>query len=131
MLVVYYKRNQKSKGGIGMQQPINGNLLVRVNTSEYKHVNLTSDKQHQLAPSTGVVLAVAKDLTHIIRKAYKLGAEQWIDGLPQGDEWVGKTIRWEKYAEANASFEMMDPADGVTKIKVALVEYKDVASYEG
>lgn len=114
-----------------MQQPINGRLLVKVNDSQFKHVKLTSDKQHQLAPSTGVVLSVAGDLTHIIKQALKLEKDDWITGLPKGDEWVGKTVRWEKYAEQNAMFEVEDPSTPNTKIKVALIEYKDITSYEG
>lgn len=115
-----------------MQQPINGRLLVKVNDSQFKHVKLTSDKQHQLAPSTGVVLAVAPDLTRIIHNVYKLtDGGQWIEGLPKGNEWVGKTVRWEKYAEQNAMFEVEDPSTPNTKIKVALIEYKDITSYEG
>jgi len=113
-----------------MQQPINGRLLVEITDSQYKHVKLNSDKQHQLAVSTGVVLLVAKDLDRIIRNVFKLKEGEWINGLPQGDEWVGKTIRWEKFAEANASFEVDDPSKPGAKKKVALIEYKDVASYE-
>lgn len=113
-----------------MTQPINGRLLVRVNDSEFKHVKLTSDKQHQLAPSTGTVLAVAADLPHIIRQALKIGAAEWIDGIPKNNEWVGKVVRWEKYAEQNALFEIADPAKIGGKIKVALIEYKDITSYE-
>ena len=113
-----------------MQQPINGRLLVQVNDSQFKHVKLTSDKQHQLAPSTGVVLAVAPDLTHIIAQALKIELNQWPKDLPKGDEWVGKTIRWEKYAEANASFEIDDVSEKNKKIKVALIEYRQVTSYE-
>ena len=111
-----------------MQQPINGRLLVKVATSEYKHVTLDSDKQHQLATSTGVVLAVGMDLTHIIRKAYKLGNDEWVAGLPKQNEWVGKTIRWDKFAEQNTLHEV---EDGKEKYKVALIEYKDIISYEG
>lgn len=114
-----------------MQQPINGRILVQVNDSQFKHVKLTSDKQHQLAPSTGTVLSVASDLERIIRNVYKLKGDEWIDGLPKGSEWVGKTVRWEKYAEQNAMFEVEDPAHDNTKIKVALIEYKDITSYEG
>lgn len=114
-----------------MQQPINGRLLVKVNDSQFKHVKLTSDKQHQLAPSTGVVMSVAPDLTRIIQNVYKLKGDEWIDGLPKGNEWVGKIVRWEKYAEQNAMFEAEDPSQFNTKIKVALIEYKDITSYEG
>lgn len=114
-----------------MIQPINGRLLVKVTDSQFKHVKLNSDKQHQLAPSTGVVIAVAPDLKRIIQNVYKLTeGTVWIDKLPVGDEWLGKTIRWEKYAEQNALFEMDDPDQKNTKIKVALIEYKDITSYE-
>lgn len=119
-----------------MQQPINGRLLVEITDSQYKHVKLSSDKQHQLAVSTGVVLAVAPDLTQIVCQAFKLTydgtdkPENWPAGLPYAGEWIGKTIRWEKYAEANASFEVDDPANFGAKKKVALIEYKDVTSYE-
>lgn len=113
-----------------MIQPINGRLLVKVTDSQFKHVKLNSDKQHQLAPSTGVVLAVADDLELIIKNVYKLADEQVIGTLPVGKQWVGKSIRWEKYAEQNALFEMDDPDQKNTKIKVALIEYKDITSYE-
>ena len=133
MLVVYYKRNQKTKGGIGMIQPINGRLLVQVTDSQYKHVKLNSDKQHQLATSTGVVLAVAPDLEHIIKQALKLNDNQaqWVDGLPRPAELVGKTVRWEKYAEQNSLMDLDDPGSTQgNKIKAALIEYKDITSYD-
>lgn len=114
-----------------MQQPINGRLLVRVNDNQYKHVQISSDKQHQLAPSTGVVLAVAPDLDRIVQNVYKLKGDDTLGDLPRGNQWVGKTVRWEKYAEQNAMFEMDDPTTPNTKIKVALIEYKDITSYEG
>lgn len=114
-----------------MIQPINGRLLVQVTDSAYKHVKLNSDKQHQLAMSTGAVLSVAPDLELIIRNVFKIpeGAE-WPKGIPTPDKLVGKTIRWEKYAEQNSLFDIDDPANKGQKIKVALIEYKDITSYE-
>jgi hypothetical protein len=114
-----------------MTQPINGRLLVQVTDSQYKHVKLSSDKQHQLATSTGVVLSVAPDLETIIRGALKLGADQWVEGLPKPAELVGKTIGWEKYAEQNSLFDMENPSKLGDKIKVALIEYKDITNYAG
>lgn len=118
-----------------MIQPINGRLLVQVADSQYKYVKLNSDKQHQLATSSGVVLSVAPDLNRIIKNVYKLPAGvAWIDTLPCGDEWVGKTVRWEKYAEQNSLLEIDNPnkseAKEQPKIKVALIEYKDITSYD-
>ena len=114
-----------------MIQPINGRLLVQVKDSQYKHVTLNSDKQHQLATSTGVVLSVAPDLQTIIAKALNIKeGTAWIDGLPLPKDLVGKTIRWEKYAEQNSLFDMDNPAKLGDKIKVALIEYKDVTSYD-
>lgn len=115
-----------------MQQPINGRLLVKVAVSEYKHVTLDSDKQHHLATSNGVVLAVAPDLTHIIKRAYKIpDGVKLPNGIPVGDQWVGKTVWWDKYAEQNTLHEVDDPDNKGKKIKVALIEYKDITSYEG
>lgn len=114
-----------------MIQPINARLLVKVSDSQYKHVTLSSDKKYQLSMSTGVVLSVAPDLTRIIHNIYKLiDGGQWIEGLPKGDEWVGKTVRWEKYAEQNSLFDIDDPENNGEKIKVALIEYKDITSYD-
>lgn len=113
-----------------MIQPINGRLLVQTTESQYKHVKLNSDKQHQLATSTGVVLSVAPDLEQIIRGALKLEKDAWIAGLPKPSDLVGKTIGWEKYAEQNSLFDMDDPATKGAKIKVALIEYKDITSYD-
>lgn len=113
-----------------MIQPINGRLLVQVKDSQYKHVKLNSDKQHQLATSTGVVLGVAADLEQIIRGALKIKDGEWIEKLPKPAELVGKTIGWEKYAEQNSLFDIDDPAVKGGKIKVALIEYKDITSYD-
>lgn len=114
-----------------MIQPINGRLLVHVNQHQFKHVKLSSDKQHQLAPNSGVVIAVAPDLDRIIQNVYKLKDGEKLGNLPMGDQWVGKTIRWEKYAEQNSMFDIDDPSALNNKIKVALIEYKDITSYEG
>lgn len=113
-----------------MIQPINGRLLVRVTDSQYKHVKLNSDKQHQLATSTGVVLSVAPDLEQIIRGALKIKDGEWLEGLPKPAELIGKVIGWEKYAEQNSLFDIDDPAVKGAKIKVALIEYKDITSYD-
>lgn len=114
-----------------MQQPINGRLLVKVAVSEYKHVTLDSDKQHHLATSNGVVLAVAPDLEHIINTAMKIEQNGWPKNLPRPTELVGKTIWWDKFAEQNTLHEVEDPKNKDKKIKVALIEYKDITSYEG
>lgn len=112
-----------------MQQPMNGRLLVEVSAAgEFKHVKLDSDKQHQLAVSSGVVLRVAPDLEHIIRQALKIEPGEWIANLPLPEELVGMTVRWEKYAEQNALFDV--PGSDGKKVKVALIEYKDITSYE-
>ena len=114
-----------------MIQPINGRLLVQVTDSAYKHVKLNSDKQHQLAMSTGVVLSVAPDLELIMRNVFKVAeGAKFPESLPSPYKLVGKTIRWEKYAEQNSLFDIDDPAAKGTKIKVALIEYKDITSYE-
>lgn len=113
-----------------MIQPINGRLLVRVTESQYKHVQLNSDKQHQLATSTGVVLSVAPDLEKIIRGALKINDGEWIDGFLKPADLVGRTIRWEKYAEQNSLFDIDDPSQLDKKMKVALIEYKDITSYD-
>jgi len=114
-----------------MIQPINGRLLVQVTDSQYKHVKLNSDKQHQLATSVGVVLSVAPDLEIIIARALKIADRAvWVDGLPKPAELVGKTVRWEKYAEQNSLMDIEDPAKLGNKIKVALIEYKDITSYD-
>jgi hypothetical protein len=113
-----------------MIQPINGRLLVQVTDSQYKHVKLNSDKQHQLAQSSGVVLSVSPDLEQIIRGALKIDKGEWLDNLPKPSELVGKTIRWEKYAEQNSLFDQDDPANNGEKIKCALIEYKDITSYD-
>lgn len=113
-----------------MIQPINGRLLVQVSDSQYKHVKLNSDKQHQLATSTGVVVSVAPDLEQIIRGALKIEKGEWLPDFLKPTELVGKTIRWEKYAEQNSLFDIDDPANKGGKIKVALIEYKDITSYD-
>ena len=113
-----------------MIQPINGRLLVQVSSSQYKHVTLNSDKQHQLAMSDGFVLSVAPDLEQIIRGALRLKDGEWLANLPKSDELVGKTVRWEKYAEQNSLFDIDDPKVKGGKIKVALIEYKDITSYD-
>ena len=113
-----------------MIQPINGRLLVQISDSQYKHVKLNSDKQHQLATGTGVILSVAPDLEQIIRGALKIEKGEWLPDFPKPAELVGKTIRWEKYAEQNSLFDIDDPATKGAKIKVALIEYKDITSYD-
>lgn len=111
-------------------RPINGRILVKI-AGQYKHVNLNSDKQHQLASSTGVVLDVADDLAHIVGQAFKIQeGTVWPEGVLHPDQLKGKTIRWEKFAEQNSLHEIDDPADSKKKIKVALIEYKDITSYE-
>jgi len=113
-----------------MIQPINGRLLVEVKDSQYKHVQLNSDKQHQLATSTGVVLSVAPDLEQIIRGALKIKDGEWIEGFIRPADLVGRTIRWEKYAEQNSLFDIEDTKNADKKVKVALIEYKDITSYD-
>lgn len=116
-------------------QPVNGRLLVRVITNgEYKHVNLGSDKAHEAAGSTGVVLAVAADLEAIVTEALKMDTSikndkvSWIPGLIKPKELVGKTVRWEKFAEQNSLFKMTDKKG--KEFKAALIHYKDVIGYE-
>lgn len=118
-----------------MIQPINGRLLVKINESQYKHVKLNSDKQHQLATSVGVVLSVAPDLKHIISNALKFNDGKWLDGLVEPEDLVGKSVRWEKFAEQNSLIDMENPyferaKDEPEKIKVALIEYKDIIGYD-
>ena len=112
-----------------MIQPINGRLLVQI-SGQYKHVNLTGGQQHQLSSSAGVVLSVAPDLAQIIRNVFKLEGDAWPAGLITAEQLVGKTVRWEKYADQNALLELDDPANNGQKIKCALIEYKDITSYE-
>lgn len=108
-----------------MQQPINGRLLVQVDASgEYKHVTLNSDQQHKIAVSVGKVLAVASDLDTILEKNYPNGSPY------KASDFVGAKVRWEKFAEQNTLQDVDDPNNKGTKIKVALIEFKDLVSYE-
>lgn len=66
-----------------------------------------------------------------MRKGFGIKADdQWPAKLPKGEEWVGKTIRWEKYADQNSKHEIDDPENKGQKIPVTLIDYKDVTSYE-
>lgn len=113
-----------------MEQPINGKLLVRV-VEQYKHLKLESENAYKLAGSTGVVLSVAPDLESLVRGVFHIKKDdEWPKGLPKGEEWVGKTIRWEKYADQNSKHEIDDPNNKGQKISVTLIDYKDITSYE-
>ncbi len=114
-----------------MIQPINGRLLVAVADSQYKHVTLNTDKKYQLAVNTGVVLSVSDDLEIIIRGALKLKENEWVPGLPKPSELVGKTVSWDKYVEQNSMMDIDDADNPGSKIKVALIGYKDITSYAG
>lgn len=114
-----------------MIQPINGRILVAVADSQYKHVNLSSDKKYQLAVSTGIVLSVSADLAVIIRGALKLKENEWVPGLPKPGDLVGKTVSWDKYIEQNSMMDIDDIDNPGKKIKVALIGYKDITSYAG
>jgi co-chaperonin GroES (HSP10) len=95
-------------------QPLNDRVLVRLAESQYKHVSLNTDKQHQNAISEGVVIAVpdgpAPDSAHLIQI-------------------MGKKVRWDKFAEQNNTFDHTDPKTGET-FKAALIKYEDITAYE-
>lgn len=103
-------------------QPINGRLLVRL-TSQYKHVDYSTDKQHQNAISEGVVIAEAADLVYYVIHLYGDGPKLFIPKL------VGKRVRWDKFAEQNNTFDYTDPKTN-EEFKAALIKYEDITAYE-
>lgn len=110
-------------------QPINARILVQVQSTEYKHLpSLGSDKQHEQVSSVGKVVSVAADADETIKQLYYKGKD--IVGVVMPSKLVGKTVRWVKYAEQNALFDMTDPSDPAKKVKAALIEYKDITAYE-
>jgi hypothetical protein len=113
-------------------QPLNGRVLVRLAESQYKHVSLNTDKQHQNAISEGVIIALPNDLWFLVRKHLKytdgdypeVKEQKAIPDLKPGDK-----IRWDKFAEQNNTFDYTGPKSGET-FKAALIKYEDITAYE-
>lgn len=106
-------------------QPVNGRLLVQVAQSQYKHVNISGEKDYQNASSEGEVIAVAEDLEAMLSRAFNDKSPIKASVFKPGTK-----VRWTKYAEQNDMLELPDPSNPDKTIRCALIKYEDITAYE-